>query len=257
MKKLTSTILFLTAISVSNAQTLTLQPNASAGKDAFINSLQPTTNGGAAQDLAAIAWTNSGNATTVRGLLQFDLSSIPPGSVINSATLFLYHNPLSVNTSAQHQSLSGSNEGVIRKIITDWDENTVTWNTQPSVTSINEVTIPESATATQNYELNVTAMVQDMVDFPAASYGFQIRLLSEQYYRSLIFASSDNTDATNHPKLVINYTDVAGIDEVQSTTKKLVRITDLIGREVPFSKNTPLLLIFEDGSVQRTLEIAE
>lgn len=247
---------FFTVI-LTFSQTLTLQPDATSGKDAFINSLQPTTPGGITQDLSAIAWTNSGNAVTVRGLIQFDLSSIPQGSLVNSATLYLYHNPTSSNTSAQHQSLSGSNEGVIRRIITDWDENTVTWNTQPTITNINEVSIPESISATQDYTLNVTALVQDMVSYPSSSFGFQIRLLSEQYYRSLIFSSSDNADASNHPKLVVNYTDVSGIQELGNTPKELLKITDLMGREVPFTTNTPLLLIYTDGTVERTLKVAD
>ncbi|MEY4604181.1 MAG: hypothetical protein RIT43_1473 [Bacteroidota bacterium] len=257
MNNLFIATLSLFTATFSFAQTLTLQPDAVSGKDAFINSLQPTTPSGASQDLSAIAWTNSGSPVTVRGLIKFDLSSIPQGSLVNSATLYLYHNPSSSNTSAQHQSLSGSNEGVIRRITSEWDENTVNWNTQPTATAVNEVGIPQSVSATQDYVLDVTPLVQDMVSFPTSSFGFQIRLVTEDYYRSLIFASSDQSDPTNHPKLVVNYTDVSGIEELGKTTKELVRITDLTGRDVPFTKNTPLLMVYSDGSVERTLSVGE
>jgi len=243
--------------SISKAQTLTLQPDGTTGKDAFINDLQTDATGGANPDLPAIAWTNGGLPVTVRGLVQFDLSSLPIGTVINSATIYLYHNPNSQNCSAQHQSLSGSNEGIISRITSTWDENTVTWNNKPGTSPINQVSIPASTSPTQDYALDVTQMVQDMVNYPTSSFGFELKLVTESYYRSLIFASSDETDATNHPKLVVNYTSTAGISEMQNTKKTLVKITDLIGREAQPTFNKPLLYIYSDGSIERIFKIQE
>jgi hypothetical protein len=43
-----------------------------------------------------------------------------------------------------------------------------------------------------------------------------------------------------------------GIDEINSNgSKKLLKITDLNGKETPFRKNTVLLFIYEDGTVER------
>ena len=208
----------LVGLNSYHAQTLTLQPDAIVGKDAFINSLQPSTAGGAVTDLDALAWTNSGNPSTVRDLLDFDLSQIPSGAVINSATLTLYHNPNSSNASAKHQSLSGSNEGLISRVISTWDENTVTWNTQPQTTTQNEVIIPQSTSENQDYSLDVTDLIKDMINNPSSSYGFMIRLKTEQYYRSLVFASSDHPNASKHPKLEISYsTNVTGIQEMANS----------------------------------------
>ena len=208
----------LAGLNSYHAQTLTLQPDAIAGKDAFINSLQPSTVGGTVTDLDALAWTNSGNPSTVRGLIDFDLSQIPTGAIINSATLTLYHNPTSSNSSAKHQSLSGSNEGLISRVISTWDENTVTWNTQPQTTTQNEVIIPQSTSENQDYSLDVTDLIKDMINNPSSSYGFMIRLKTEQYYRSLVFASSDHPNASKHPKLEISYsTNVTGIQEMANS----------------------------------------
>jgi len=44
-----------------------------------------------------------------------------------------------------------------------------------------------------------------MKNNPDQSFGFLLKLETESYYRSLIFASSDNTDPTLHPKLEITY----------------------------------------------------
>jgi hypothetical protein len=49
--------------------------------------------------------------------------------------------------------------------------------------------------------------------------------------------------------LTMSYT---GIEELNPySSKKLLRITDLSGKETPFRKNTVLLFIYEDGTVER------
>ena len=42
-----------------------------------------------------------------------------------------------------------------------------------------------------------------------------------------------------------------GIVELNKTPKKLIRIVDLLGRKTPFKPNTPLLYIYNDGTVER------
>lgn len=49
--------------------------------------------------------------------------------------------------------------------------------------------------------------------------------------------------------LTMSYT---GIEEINpNSSKKLLRITDLSGKETPFRKNTVLLFVYEDGTVER------
>ena len=53
--------------------------------------------------------------------------------------------------------------------------------------------------------------------------------------------------------LTLSYT---GIEELNPTaTKQLVKITDLNGKETPFKKNTVLLFIYDDGTVERVFEL--
>lgn len=63
--------------------TLTLQPNAAAGKDAEIYGTNPTFNYGTYNRLI-------GATSITKGLIRFDLSSIPSGSICTSAVLYLY-----------------------------------------------------------------------------------------------------------------------------------------------------------------------
>ena len=54
--------------------------------------------------------------------------------------------------------------------------------------------------------------------------------------------------------LSLNFT---GIDELGTGAKKLVKITDLNGKIIPRRKNTLMLFIYEDGTVERVVEMEE
>jgi hypothetical protein len=87
----------------------------------------------------------------------------------------------------------------------------------PSVSTGNQAYLPASTSVTQDYiNINVTALVQDMVTNPATNYGLMLQLVTEQFYRKLIFASSDNADPAKHPLLEICYTTPVGIPPVQN-----------------------------------------
>ena len=193
--------------------TVTFQPDASQGQDALIGDCIPCgyyyTNFGAADDFAAMAWTNGGNISNGRSLIRFDLSSIPSGATVTSALLSLYFNPSSSN--GDHQSLSGPNTALLQQITSSWDEYTVTWDNQPTTTSSGEVVLPQTTTNTEDRpDIDVTALVQQMVADPATNYGLLFRQETESYYRRMIFSSSDHVDPMRHPKLVVTY-EVPGV----------------------------------------------
>lgn len=188
-----------------NDPCVTLRPGSLDGKDAFVHGLfsQVNINYGGNNQLAAMTWTFQGVEGTVRGLIEFDLTSIPSGSVITSAALSLYG--IGDNSGfGGHSDLSGSNEAWIQRVTSFWDEGTVTWNTQPSSTSVNQVALNASTVSNEDYiDLDVTALVQDMLTF--GNNGFMIKMQDENYYRRLNFASSDNSNAELHPQLVVCY----------------------------------------------------
>ena len=49
--------------------------------------------------------------------------------------------------------------------------------------------------------------------------------------------------------------DFTGIGELNNTPKQLIKIVDILGRETPFKPNTPLLYIYDDGTVERKMTI--
>lgn len=211
MKKLFTLIPAFIALTV-NAQmvhTITLRPNGATGNDATLSKENGNFNNGIDENFIANAWTSGGNGVTLRSVLQFALPTLPANATFVSATLTLYGNPTSVHPQL-HSSYPGSpygttNEGWLRRVVSSWSESTVTWNNQPNTTTVNQVSLPASTSQTQDYAIDVTNLVKDMLNNPASSFGFMLSLQNETTYRALIFASSDHPDSTKRPKLIIVY----------------------------------------------------
>lgn len=188
-----------------NAHTvLTFQPDGTCGKDALISSLSPDNNYALHGDFLACAWTNQSIPVSTRAVVEFDLSVIPPGATIISATLELFHH-VSQNNNAGHSNLSAPATAWLERITQPWSETTVTWNNQPATTALNRVNVAAPASMTQNYSFNVTAMMIDMMNDPANSHGFMLRQQTESYYRSLLFSTSDGNNSALFPKLTVTY----------------------------------------------------
>jgi hypothetical protein len=66
--------------------------------------------------------------------------------------------------------------------------------------------------------------------------------------------AANGCDSTITLNLTLNFT---GIDELGTSAKKLVKITDLNGKIIPRRKNTLMLFIYEDGTVERVVEMEE
>ena len=188
---------------------LTLQPNATDGKDAFISSNVPNGGQGNSTEFDAAAWTIAGLPLSIRSLIDFDLSSLPIGATVQSAVLTLYNNPNAQNgfANGQHVHVSGSNESVLQRITSPWTED-VAWSNQPTTSLQNEVTLAEDMNPNQDYVLDFKNLLQDVIANPTDSFGFLLKLRTETPYRLLAFASSDHPNAALHPKLEICYSNV-------------------------------------------------
>ena len=75
---------------------------------------------------------------------------------------------------------------------------------------------------------------------------------SGTYTQTLIAANG--CDSTITLNLTLNFT---GMDELGTGAKKLVKITDLNGKAMSRRKNTLMLFIYEDGTVERVVEMEE
>ncbi len=197
--------MFLASCTHSNdIQTLILQPDGKKGKDNVIVSLWLEKNKYVSQEFASCAWTAMGKSVTLRSLLEFDLSQIPKSTKIIDARLSLFSYGSMHN--GNHTTSGGSNESVIQRIIQPWDEAEVHWGNQPLTTEQNQVFLLESVAPIENYlNIDVTTMIQDMINNPEEGHGFMLKLVNEVHYRRMLFASSDNYNSNLHPKLELKY----------------------------------------------------
>ena len=68
------------------------------------------------------------------------------------------------------------------------------------------VKLSASTSEMQDYKnIDVTAMIQEMINKPSENYGFMIRLVNENHYRRILFGSSDNANVKKRPKLVVDF----------------------------------------------------
>ena len=197
------------------ARLITTQPSPSQGQDAWITSAGPTINNGAATDL--IAGNQSASSDNRRGLLKFDLSSIPVGSTVNSATMSLY----------QHAQLDTSTPQLgVYYATRSWTEGTgngtatadgATWNTYNGINNCTTAggdyngTVQATAIAPNStgawVDFPITGLTQSWVSGTFANEGMFVKKSGENPavndYKT--FYSSDYLgDTSLRPKLVIS-----------------------------------------------------
>jgi hypothetical protein len=192
--------------------TITIQPNATDGVDARIIAAPYATSNFGADSIGVGNGLDGG--VTERGLLKFDLSGIPAGSVINSATLSLY-----VTTDAS----SNARTFRVYKVKRIWVENQVTWNAYSTGNNwqtaggggANDIdtSFIGSRAFSASETLNVfvswsldAAAVQSMIPGGAwTNNGFMVAADTESA-DAYSFSSSDDGNSAQWPKLVIDYT---------------------------------------------------
>jgi hypothetical protein len=174
-----------------------------ASADTYLSSDKKTTNYGAASSLIADGNPDFG------ALLRWDLSSIPAGSTLQSATL-------SVN-------VTGTNADTyeIYALKRSWIEQQATWNkatigtnwqsagAQGSMDRSSTVlgTVTATATGIRNVVLNAAglAVVQGWVNNPATNFGFILQDYANSTKDDLVFSSKEATVAANRPQLKVLY----------------------------------------------------
>jgi hypothetical protein len=190
---------------------LILQPDSLDGKDANFTSILPNLNIGKSLDFHVMTWTWNAaglGAGSRRSLIYFNLSELPANAIITEATLELFFNSTSLDyaSDARQSGANTSNQSVLQRVTSPWEASGVTWATQPSVTSENQVFIPSNTGLETDVTVDITNLIKDQHTYPEQSFGFMMSLVTEQIYRSMIFASSDHPDGTKHPRLRIAYT---------------------------------------------------
>ncbi len=193
---------------VNISECVSLQYGTATSVGANISEFLPTTNINLAgyADFIASEWTYGGVPAETRGLLKFNLTDIPVGATVVSAKLNLYANLNSHNGYNGQPMYGTSNASYIKMVTSPWKPDSVTWNTEPTSTDANQVSLAQSTSVTQNYlNLDISTFVQSWLNNPSTNYGIELQMLNPVYYSSLIFCSPAFPDSTRWPKLDVCY----------------------------------------------------
>lgn len=162
-------------------------------KDSTIDSINVNWNGGALPNIYALAENSpSLGVYSGRALLEFDVSSIPVGSIVNSVNLRLYST-----------QIYGASNLRIYRVTSSWTEIGLTWANQPSVTT----TYVESYIGSSGYWApQVTSLF-----VLGSTIGFEIRSADENTVsygdiKGASFASKEQSNTAIQPQLEITYT---------------------------------------------------
>jgi len=157
--------------------------------DATVRSWQPNTNFGGEGRLE-LSYAQIDVATEAVILLRFDLTSLPAGAIVDSATLKVYQegatgpDPLTVGAYF---------------VTSAWNESTVTWNTFPTASPIG-ITAP--LTAVPGYKLwSVTGYAEAWLAGP--NYGLYLRGPTGGAYHHRLFESREWMEYV--PQLEVTY----------------------------------------------------
>ena len=174
------------------ATTVTL----SATADAYLRQDNPTSKLGGNSVMVVGGTIGSSER---RGWINFNASGqIPPGAIIQSATLRLNESKVSTSGGGGLFAVNA------HSITASWSENNVTWNT---AAAFYNPTVVASATindANGWKTWNVTALVQEWVDGISPEYGIALRPISTTGQVPEL-DSRDSSTSANRPQLVVTY----------------------------------------------------
>jgi uncharacterized repeat protein (TIGR01451 family) len=209
MKKILLLILCFNLNLLFSQISIKLKPDSINGKDAFyytqITNGYESTNTANSPILITNAWTYSGTFGVIRTAIDFNWALLPNNAIVSNATLKFYANNGVGGNQEFHSTLSGSNDSWIERIITPWDENLITGLNQPSSTDVNRVSVPATTSQNDNLIIDVTNLVNDILQNPNVGYGFLWKLQTEIDHRRLGVCSSDNPDPSTWPEITITF----------------------------------------------------
>ncbi len=194
-------LLLATTVSLPAQKKIVLTTYNSQITDAVISFIAPDVNWGKEPHMWCYAWTQNGDVNITRPLLKFDLSDVPAGTTVAEALLILHYDPYT-HWFGKHSGLTNFS---IRRITEPWDELAVTWNNQPATTGEHEISIPPASFDQQNYVVNVTDLVKDMLN--EGNNGFMFHLDYEFPYSVVRLAGADHADVSLHPQLWLTLDD--------------------------------------------------
>lgn len=225
------------SLSAQQDTVITLQPGPSNGQDVPLFEHSPNSNPDQSPEFISYHWNFNNGISSGVSLLKFNMPVLPIGYEATSAYLSLYHNPTSGSAGQ-----IGDNACYLKKVTSSWKSDEVSWNSQPSSTTTNQIYLEKSTTSTQDYfNIDVLNFVTDWQADTSKNYGMMLEIIERtKSAQSMKFCSSNFTQAAKRPKLVITYSKKADSDTCLSLQPGAAT-----GKDVLLSENYPNSAIYK------------
>jgi len=177
---------------VENTGEVASESDISPSADTWVYASSPDSNYGTSTLIDV--WGGAGTAQRKRSFLKFSLSSIPAGSTIDSATLYL-----------KDGSGAWINVGVYGSDNISWQENIVTWNNQPVLDNV----LQDNRWVQDGwYSWNVTNWISTKWNVGQTVVSVGLKSMTENTYTGdeAMFYSKEISDGSLRPILHITFT---------------------------------------------------
>jgi hypothetical protein len=181
------------------------------------------------------AWPADGNTYSSSGIYTNTYTSIAGCDSTVTLNLTIDSSNTSVTTTACDSFLIGSNYYIVSGSYTD------------TLTSVNgcDSVVNTNLTIGQNTSSYDTLSV-------GASIVWNGMPLNVSGDYSVTLINSVGCDSIVNLNLTVTTT---GISDIANSKSNLVKITDMLGQETPYRRNTPLFYIYDDGTVEKRIVI--
>lgn len=181
-------------------------------KDTAINSAMPYENYG---DYYALFLGKYNNHSIYRSLLQFNLPALVDRGVIEKVELLLY--------SIRNDQPSYPKEFEIYRINENFDENTVTYASQPAIDTILYRTFTIEDEVDTYIKVDITKLFSDWYCEKYPNNGLLIKSVNEDKNSLVAFYSKDGFETLYKPKLKIYYKKDIGKQAIKKNIKNSIK----------------------------------
>ncbi|PIB33288.1 hypothetical protein BFP78_03240 [Gaetbulibacter sp. 5U11] len=191
--------LFIFSCNEKETKKAVFQPNPETGKDVVISEGYPTNNYSNLDKLHLLSLSIRDTIDNdSRFMIRFGFSSIPEESVIDSAFIYL---------SAIEPGHFGENNGFLVERLTNvWINDEANWQNQPNSHSASAIKVDAPKNKLQDYKIDVTSFVSDVVNKKYKNFGHLFKLQSEEKpHKGIRFYSSNTENESKRPKLEVYY----------------------------------------------------
>jgi hypothetical protein len=207
------------------------QPDSTTGKDTYIQENSNNTNYGSNTKMLV---GKDGLGRNHKSLIEFNISSIPAGNTVVSAKL-----QINVLYSSSDNNITIS----LYRLTSPWNESEATWSNRTISELWNttggsyaeEVDSLQFSNESRFYNFTITNLVRNWVNGSYTNYGIILVSNDSSTGNRREIDSSDSTNSSARPKLVIDYTENAPPFIINITTDSNLTDFKQVGKQVNFT----------------------